>query len=175
MLWMYEEDLRVEPFLCANLILRRQWVSISAYGEVFLLSSLEATPRQGQTRLEGLHLPIISEVPLFPSGGVGGSGEGWRRLSPEDAANATLMQIIYSSTNSVNICSLSLTESALSLQLIFLPPLIISGSFSHWSLFHCHAAAHTKQLSLTYIIQHVYQSCASKMSKHQIKRRPLCW
>lgn len=147
MVWIYKEDLRVDPFLCANLILRSQWVSMSAYGEVFLLFSQEATPRQGQTRLGGLHLPIISEVPLFPPGGVGGSGEGWRWLSPEDSANATLMQIIYSSTNSVNICSLSLTESALSLQLISLPPLIISGSFSHWSLFHCHAAAHTKELS----------------------------
>lgn len=153
MVWIYKEDLRVEPFRCTNLILRRQWVSMSAYGEVFFLSSQEATPRQGQTRLEGLHLPIISEVPLLPPGGVGGSGKGWRRLSPEDAANATLMQIIYSSTNSVNICSLA--KSALSRQLIS-PPLIISGSFSHWSPFHCHAAAQTKQLSLTYIIQHVY-------------------
>lgn len=159
MVCIYEEVLR-EAFLCANLILRRQWVSMSAYGEVFLLSSQEVTPRQGQTRLEGLHLPIISEVPLFPPGGMGGSGEGWRRLSPEDAANATLMQIIYSSMNSVNIC-LSLTESALSLQLISPPPLIISGSFSH--------SSHTKQLSSIYIIQHVYQSCASKLSKHQIK------
>lgn len=148
MVCIYEEHLRVQPFLCANLMLRRQWVSMAACGKVFLLSSQEATPRQRQTRLEGLLLPIISEVPLFPPGGVGGSGEGWRRLSPEDAANAALMQIIYSSMNSVNICSLSLTESALSLQLIS-PPFIISGPFSHLSLSHCHAATHTKQLSLT--------------------------